>query len=77
MWQVAQRSKTCCTCWRVSRGRRAAGGYPAMRFRYRRYFCRWLATFSRVIPSTFISCRMVFGTAFFTPCNGRTIPWTV
>ena len=39
-----------------------------MRFRYRRYFCRWLATFSRVMPSTFISCRMVFGTAFFTPC---------
>ena len=39
-----------------------------MRFRYKRYFCRWLATFSRVMPSTFISCRMVFGTASFTPC---------
>lgn len=24
---------------------------------------RWLATFSRVMPSTFISCRMVLGTA--------------
>lgn len=47
-----------------------------MRFRYRRYFCRWLATFSRVIPSTFISCKMVFGTAFFTPCNAIETLWS-
>ena len=40
---------------------------PRRRFRYRRYFCRWLATFSRVSPSTFMSCMMVLGTAFFTP----------
>ena len=40
---------------------------PRRRFRYRRYFCRWLATFSRVKPSTFMSCMMVLGTAFFTP----------
>ena len=31
--------------------------------------CRWLATFSRVMPSTFISCSRVFGTACFTPCG--------
>ena len=34
-----------------------------------RYFCRWLATFSLVMPSTFISCRIVLGTAFLTPCS--------
>ena len=27
-----------------------------LRFRWRRYFCKWLATFSRVKPSTFINC---------------------
>ena len=41
--------------------------HPRRRFRYRRYFCRWLATFSRVKPSTFMSCMMVLGTACFTP----------
>mmetsp|Transcript_19559 Transcript_19559/g.58019 ORF Transcript_19559/g.58019 Transcript_19559/m.58019 type:complete len:223 (+) Transcript_19559:1739-2407(+) len=32
-----------------------------------RYFCRWLATFSRVIPSTFSICKMALGTAVLTP----------
>lgn len=62
----------CWTCCKVSRGSRAAEGYPASLFRYSRYFCKWLATFSRVIPSTFISCRIVFGTACFTPCEQHT-----
>ena len=35
----------------------------ATRFRYRRYFWRWLATFSRVSPSTFMISRIFFGTA--------------
>mmetsp|Transcript_21670 Transcript_21670/g.67102 ORF Transcript_21670/g.67102 Transcript_21670/m.67102 type:complete len:431 (-) Transcript_21670:1421-2713(-) len=51
----------------MSAGSLALGGSPASRFRYRRYFCRCEATFSRVMPSTFISCRMVLGTAFLTP----------
>ncbi|OQU78010.1 LOW QUALITY PROTEIN: hypothetical protein SORBI_3009G137401 [Sorghum bicolor] len=33
----------------------------------RRYFWRWDATFSRVRPSTLISCIMVLGTAFLMP----------
>ena len=41
---------------------------PPSFFRYSLYFCKWLATFSLVMPSTFISCKMVLGTAFFTPC---------
>jgi hypothetical protein len=41
--------------------------HPCRRFRYSLYFWRWLATFSRVRPSTFISCMIVFGTAFFMP----------
>jgi len=32
---------------------------------------RWLATFSRVMPSTFMSCRMVLGTASATPSTER------
>ena len=32
--------------------------------------CRWLATFSRVIPSTFIMLRMLLGTALFNPWTG-------
>ena len=49
------------------RGQRRGRRDPARRFRYRRYFCKWLATFSLVIPSTFMSCKMVFGTAFLIP----------
>mmetsp|Transcript_9722 Transcript_9722/g.24021 ORF Transcript_9722/g.24021 Transcript_9722/m.24021 type:complete len:210 (+) Transcript_9722:869-1498(+) len=41
--------------------------HPRRRLRYRRYFCRWLATFSRDRPSTFISCMMVLGTALLLP----------
>lgn len=33
--------------------------------------CRWLATFSRDIPSTSIIARMLFGTAFFRPCTPK------
>lgn len=40
---------------------------PCMRFRYSRYFWRCDATFSRVRPSTLMSCIIVFGTAFFIP----------
>nr|PNR48214.1 hypothetical protein PHYPA_012689 [Physcomitrium patens] len=38
--------------------------------RYSRYFCKCDATFSRVNPSTFISCMIVFGTAFLIPNRG-------
>ena len=56
-----------CTLCMMSAGNGVDGGTPARRFRYRRYFCKWLATFSLVIPSTFMSCKMVFGTAFLIP----------
>ena len=56
-----------CTLCMMSVGSGADGGMPASRLRYSLYFCRWLATFSRVIPSTFMSCKMVFGTAFLIP----------
>ena len=35
----------------------------ATRLRYKRYFCRWLATFSLDRPSTFMISRIFFGTA--------------
>ena len=37
--------------------------WVATRFRYRRYFCKWLATFSRVSPSTCMISRIFLGTA--------------
>lgn len=37
--------------------------WVATRLRYRRYFCKWLATFSRVSPSTCMISRIFLGTA--------------
>mmetsp|Transcript_13932 Transcript_13932/g.46146 ORF Transcript_13932/g.46146 Transcript_13932/m.46146 type:complete len:231 (+) Transcript_13932:1865-2557(+) len=56
----------CARCM-MSFGSGADGDRPARRFRYRRYFCRCEATFSRVMPSTFMSCKIVLGTAFLIP----------
>mmetsp|Transcript_6036 Transcript_6036/g.27059 ORF Transcript_6036/g.27059 Transcript_6036/m.27059 type:complete len:242 (+) Transcript_6036:764-1489(+) len=40
---------------------------PCRRLRYSRYFCRWLATFSRVKPWTPMRSRMRLGTALSMP----------
>ena len=56
-------SKSAKTCNQERRGGRSQALFQLA--------CRWLATFSRVMPSTFIIVRIFLGTACFSPCGGE------